>query len=246
MFEKTKNFLKNIVIFTVVATTVLFSGSVYAGLNGGISTPVFFYLDGVNLIPQVATTQIGSSVNRIAKIWATDADITNMIIGSITNGNLIVGGTASSTITGDGTASTFGGGLNINGTTTLSASLWGASKIVLPPVQVITTDGTTTGTLYTSDAFVAGQTVLVEVVLTARNTNNYIAQRVITFTVYRQSTGNILFYGFDKDYNFISAPLTEVMDLDTSAQTFTFGVLGAAGQTINWTAYITLYPQLSS
>lgn len=115
MFEKFKKFLAHSLIAVITAGSVLVGGSALAGLGSGITNPVYFYLEGNNLLPQDSSWEIGSNSNRIAKIWAIDGDFTNMVIGSVTNGCLTVGGAATTTICGDTTTSTFGSAIDVAG-----------------------------------------------------------------------------------------------------------------------------------
>lgn len=127
-----KNF---IAIAIAVAMAVVFI--IAYTTNAQISSPNYWKkLTTPNIVPINNTWSIGSSSIRIPTIWATDVDINGTLtvptlnasttnidtanIGTVAvngfvNGDLVIGGIATSTITGDGTPSTIGSDLVING-----------------------------------------------------------------------------------------------------------------------------------
>lgn len=104
----TSKILKSVVI---AAIALAISVGVAAGQTSLIT---FWRRVGDALIPTRTDYTIGSPTSRISKIWLSDLDSTTGSIGSLAisgavQGPLVVGGTATTTIKGDGTRSTFGG-----------------------------------------------------------------------------------------------------------------------------------------
>lgn len=77
--------------------TIIASASILLGLLIGnvaiaqVGGNTLWKLTGGAIQPVVSTWTIGSSANRVAKIWATDIDSTSLSIGSV-SGNLDLGG----------------------------------------------------------------------------------------------------------------------------------------------------------
>jgi hypothetical protein len=102
-------------IATAILGALIIGTVAYAQMGGGISTPSLFKLSGNSILPIKAVYEIGSSAQRIAKIWANEADITTASIAGVATDQLIVGGSATTTIYGNGTTSTFGSSIETTG-----------------------------------------------------------------------------------------------------------------------------------
>lgn len=111
-------------IFTIQAASSTDSGYLTSTdwniFNNKISNPLTSDLFGgtYNIFD---ITNIGSSSARVGKIWTTDLDSTTANIGTLTISSLatsplLVGGSATTTIYGDGTQSVFGGGIRATNT----------------------------------------------------------------------------------------------------------------------------------
>lgn len=79
------------------------AGIVSAQIGGGmIGTPSFWTLDGTGLVPSTSTNTIGTSSNRVDKIWADDGDFTTLSFGGLASGDLDMNGNDIVNINGTG------------------------------------------------------------------------------------------------------------------------------------------------
>lgn len=80
-------------ISTIIAVLAVFFSLVFgAWAQGGFQAPQPFRKSGSNWLMNSATEHLGSSGSRIAKIWTTDLDATNLVVGGAAAGNLDMGG----------------------------------------------------------------------------------------------------------------------------------------------------------
>lgn len=84
--------------------------------GSGIDVPSLFHVSGTGIVPNTSSLSIGTSSERVAKIWTSDLDTTAVSIGGAIAGDLTVGGTVISGVDSTvGTPNTAG-----------SAKLWSA------------------------------------------------------------------------------------------------------------------------
>ena len=86
MLKKLKYIVAGIVIAGVLA-----SGTTYAQMGGGISTPSFFKKVG-NAIVMIKDYSIGSSSDRISKVWTDDLDAVLLTISGVASGDIDMDG----------------------------------------------------------------------------------------------------------------------------------------------------------
>lgn len=191
-----KNFL--VKFFGVIAGIILFGAyafQVQAALPG--LTPFYLAGNGINWIPSVSTYQLGSSTNRIAKIWSTAIDTTSITIGggggvgsvtsvSVVSANGLAGTVATATTTPAITLSTtITGILQGNGTAISAATTTGSGNLVLAtsPTLVTPALGTPSGLVGTNitgtgTGFTSGSSNALQSATTTVNTSSATAPSV--------------------------------------------------------------------
>ena len=102
---------KYILISIVIG--LLLAGALTLGADYGIYAPNYFKKSGSAINPYVATDELGSSANRIAKIWSTAFDTTNLTVGGVSTGNIDMNNNLILNIGNAGTDFLTGGGLQL-------------------------------------------------------------------------------------------------------------------------------------
>lgn len=112
-----KFFKRLLVTLPTIIAMLLLPATANAQLGGGIGSANYWKLNGTALNPVNSAWTIGSSSNRVAKIWTTDLDASTLLITSLSaNGCLTAGGTATSTLCGTGNS-------HVGGTLTSSSTV---------------------------------------------------------------------------------------------------------------------------
>jgi len=83
MFKKLKSLILPLVVGVFIASAV----SAQIG-GGSIGTPSLWKVEGNAILPITSTNEIGSSSERISKIWATDGDFSSLSFGGIATSDI--------------------------------------------------------------------------------------------------------------------------------------------------------------